>query len=87
MSGRVLVTGASGFVGAALVPALLRTGYTVRAAVRRPATASLPKGVETVAIPDLSVPIDWRPVLEGVESVVHMAGIAHVGGKLGARRL
>jgi UDP-glucose 4-epimerase len=84
VSGRVLVSGASGFIGAALVPALLRTGYTVRAAVRGPATASIPKGVETVPIPDLSEPIDWRPALEGVECVVHMAGIAHVGGKLGA---
>jgi UDP-glucose 4-epimerase len=83
VSGRVLVTGASGFVGAALVPALLRAGYVVRAAVRRPDSTSRPTRVETVSIPDLRGPIDWRPVLQGVECVVHMAGIAHVGGKLG----
>jgi nucleoside-diphosphate-sugar epimerase len=83
VSGRMLVTGASGFVGAALVPALLRTGYTVRAVVRRHTPASLPKDVETFSISDLSEPIDWRAALEGVKSVVHMAGIAHVGGKLG----
>ena len=33
---RVLVTGASGFVGQALVPAFAAAGYAVRAAVRRP---------------------------------------------------
>jgi UDP-glucose 4-epimerase len=80
----VLVTGASGFVGTALVPALLRSGNTVRATVRRPDTG-VPSGVEAISVPDLNEPIDWRPVLEGVESVVHMAGIAHVGGKLGAQ--
>ena len=28
---------------------------------------------------DLSQSIDWRPLLEGVDRVVHLAGIAHIG--------
>jgi NAD(P)-dependent dehydrogenase (short-subunit alcohol dehydrogenase family) len=49
----VLVTGASGFIGSAVVAALARDGYAVRAAVRRP-HLSLPDGVEVVQHPDLA---------------------------------
>ncbi|HTG80661.1 MAG TPA: NAD-dependent epimerase/dehydratase family protein [Geobacteraceae bacterium] len=43
--GKVLVTGATGFIGARLVKALLGKGYTVRCLVRRP-EVSLPEGIE-----------------------------------------
>ncbi|MHB1854094.1 MAG: NAD-dependent epimerase/dehydratase family protein, partial [Acidimicrobiales bacterium] len=42
----VLVTGASGFVGAAVVRSLLRRGYPVRALLRRPTAYSAPAGVQ-----------------------------------------
>ena len=72
---RVLVTGASGFIGRPMVAALLRAGYTVRAVTRR--TVSFPNSVETVTIPDLRNPIDWMPILQGVDSIIHLAGRAH----------
>ena len=73
---RVLVTGVSGFVGRPLVAELLRAGYAVRAATRRP--VSLPEVVETAIIPDLKKSIDWVPILQGIDSVIHLAGKAHV---------
>jgi nucleoside-diphosphate-sugar epimerase len=76
----VLVTGASGFIGSAVVAALARDGYTVRAAVRRPDVA-FPDGVDVVQHGDLTQPVDWRPLLDGVAQVVHLAGIAHTGGR------
>jgi len=79
VSGRVLVTGASGFVGPPLVAALLRNGYAVRAAVREPQRVSLPDEAEVVVVPDFTQPVDWAPLLNGVDAVVHLAGIAHVG--------
>ena len=79
---RILVTGASGFVGGAVVAAFVRSGRAVRAAVRRAPGASFPAGVEMVQHPEvpLAQSFDWTPYLEGVDQVVHLAGIAHTGG-------
>ena len=76
---RILVTGASGFIGSAVVAALARDGHTVRAAVRRP-HLSFPDGVDVVQHPDLAEAFDWQPLLQGVDRVVHLAGIAHTHG-------
>jgi nucleoside-diphosphate-sugar epimerase len=38
---------------------------------------SFPKAVEKVIIPDLKNSVDWAPVLQGVDVVIHMAAIAH----------
>jgi nucleoside-diphosphate-sugar epimerase len=75
---RILVTGASGFIGRPVVDALIKDGHTVRAAVRRP-QLSFPAGVEAVQHGDLAQPIDWRPLLAGIQQVIHLAGIAHIG--------
>lgn len=75
---RVLVTGATGFCGLPLVARLAAAGYEVRAAVRRAPSPPLPAGVETALHPDLAGPVDWAPLLAGVDAVVHLAGIAHV---------
>jgi UDP-glucose 4-epimerase len=75
---RILVTGASGFIGRALVPALVAAGYDVRAAVRR-APAPFAPPIETVSHGDLGDEVDWRPLLAGMGFVVHLAGIAHTG--------
>jgi nucleoside-diphosphate-sugar epimerase len=71
----VLVTGASGFIGRPLVAALLRAGYAVRAVTRR--QVSFPDSVEVAIVPDLLNPIDWNPVLRGVDIIVHLAGMAN----------
>jgi nucleoside-diphosphate-sugar epimerase len=77
---RVLVTGASGFVGRALVIALATSGHEVRAATRRRlGPFDFPAGVEIMPHADLASPIDWLPLLANVDAVVHLAGIAHVG--------
>jgi len=76
----VLVTGASGFVGRAVVAAFAQSGRAVRAAMRRPPGAPFPAGVEVIQHPDLAQSFDWTPYLAGVDQVVHLAGIAHTGG-------
>lgn len=63
---RVLVTGATGFVGRALVPILESEGHKIRAANR----ASGP------ALDDVGA--DWRPLLDRCDAVVHLAAMVHV---------
>ncbi len=77
---RILVTGASGFVGRAVVAAFAQSGHTVRAAVRRQPAERFPAGVDVAQHPDLAQSFDWSPYLDGVAQVVHLAGIAHTGG-------
>ena len=77
---RVLITGASGFIGRAAVAELVQRGYSVRAAVRRPPTPAFAPGVEVIQHPDLSHSFDWQPLLKDVDQVIHLAGIAHTRG-------
>ncbi len=79
---RILVTGATGFIGQSLVPALARQGFFVRAAARDPARVAAGPNIEPVAMPDLSGPADWSGPLEDVSHIVHLAGIAHAPGAL-----
>jgi uncharacterized protein YbjT (DUF2867 family) len=64
----VLVTGATGRVGRAVVDELLDAGVPVRALTREPATAALPTTVEVVS-GDLTVPDSLDSVLQGVGAV------------------
>jgi len=74
---KVLVTGASGFVGQVLVRRLLAAGHEVRRALRAPGPDST---TETVVVGSFSVDTDWRRALDGVDAVAHLAARAHVSG-------
>ncbi|MFF3490224.1 NAD(P)H-binding protein [Streptomyces sp. NPDC002795] len=64
----VLVTGATGRIGRAVVDELLAAGVPVRALTRRPAAADLPDGVEVMA-GDFADPATLDRALSGVRSV------------------
>ena len=75
---RILVTGASGFVGTALCRELLARGHRVRAAVRRPIPpGAVPPDLHQILIPDIAAEFDRRALVDGVDTVVHLAAIAH----------
>lgn len=73
----ILVTGASGFVGSALLRRLAADGPDVRA-VYRSARTQPPAGVQQVLVGDLGPELDWRAALESVVVVVHAAARVHV---------
>jgi nucleoside-diphosphate-sugar epimerase len=91
---KVLVTGASGFVGRAVVAALAAQGDEVRAAFRTTSDAAddgatrapFPHGVTIVRHGDLGAAVDWTALLAGVDAVVHLAGIAHAGPGIAEER-
>ncbi len=68
---RVLVTGALGFIGAALVPALEAAGYGVRGVGR--GAGSLADWRQA----DLTRPASLAGVCADCEAVIHLAGVAH----------
>jgi dihydroflavonol-4-reductase len=73
-SDRVLVTGASGFVGSAVSRSLVARGHNVRALVRPTSrTAHLAEiGVE-LAVGDVRDPVAVRAALDGVRFLFHVA--------------
>lgn len=82
MDRRVLVTGATGFIGRRVTNTLAKEGWSVRAAARDPGAILVPTSIERVAMRDLAQPADWSKLLDGVTHVVHLAGIAHAPGSL-----
>ncbi len=69
-----LVTGASGFVGSAVLRKLLERGHTVRALVRRESNrANLADLPVEVAEGDLKHPETWKNAFQGVDEVYHVA--------------
>jgi len=73
----ILVTGASGFVGSALVSRLVRDKVPVRAVFRR-ANYYPPSNVQCIQQGDMSFDTDWEAALSGVHAVVHTAARVHV---------
>lgn len=75
MSDRVLVTGATGFIGSHLVEALLEKGDRVACLVRPTSdTSSLPVSTLELRLGDIRDPASLQGAVEGIEVVYHLAG-------------
>jgi NADH dehydrogenase len=77
----ILITGATGFIGRALVRQLFASGYPVRALLRpSPRTPRLPKGVPVeVAVVSLGDMRGLSAALRDVDTIFHLAGTEHHG--------
>lgn len=72
---RILVTGATGFVGCSLIPALIEAGHEVLCAVTRQVDWLQAKQTVINKIEEQS---DWSGVLEGIDVVIHLAARVHI---------
>jgi UDP-glucose 4-epimerase len=68
------LTGATGFIGQHLLRELPKRGYRLRVLLRRP--ASVPMQTASAVIGDLARPQNMSAALEGVDAVIHSAGLA-----------
>ncbi|OWJ89273.1 NAD-dependent dehydratase [Pseudomonas sp. A46] len=75
---RVLLTGATGFVGRGLLERMSsQVDLELVAAVRKQ-TPGLPGNVASRQVSGLEADANWRAALEGVEAVIHSAARVHV---------
>ncbi len=77
----IVVLGAAGFIGSALVAHLAATGVPVRAVTRRP---SAPRsGVQFVTTPSFDGRTDWASLMTNARAVVHLASPAEAPDQQG----
>jgi nucleoside-diphosphate-sugar epimerase len=74
---RLLITGANGFIGQHLVTAFANRGHRVVVAARRPMMFG--PSVKQELIKDLAEGVDWMPLLQGIDVVIHLAALVHQG--------
>jgi uncharacterized protein YbjT (DUF2867 family) len=72
----VFVTGATGYLGRALIPALLARGHRVRALARPEGAARVPPGAEIVTA-DALVPASYAAAIAPADTLVHLIGTPH----------
>ena len=76
-SARVLITGATGFIGTAMLSRLRTKPVQICAAVRR----TLMRPFPTFEVGEINEDTDWSSALRGIDAVVHLAAYAHVTSK------
>ena len=74
---KILLTGATGFVGSSLLKELLKSGFKVSAVLREKVN-TLPELVKQYPVGNFDKDIDFSKILSGVDCVIHLAGKAHV---------
>jgi nucleoside-diphosphate-sugar epimerase len=85
---RVLVTGATGFVGCFLCRRLLSEGWDVRGTLLASENPSaLVDGVVPAAIEPLGAETRWDHVLAGIDTVIHLAARVHIMDDMSANPL
>ena len=78
MKGRILVTGASGFVGRALVARFVALQQGEVMAMTRVNPVNPVPGAAYLPVGDLALQTHWPAALDGVDTIVHAAARVHI---------
>ena len=73
---KVLITGATGFIGKALVSFLTSKKVTIRVLVRKKQPTIFSDSVQQ-RVGDLTCPADWVGLADDIDAVFHLGGYAH----------
>jgi dihydroflavonol-4-reductase len=74
---KVLVTGATGFIGSEVTRQLAAAGLRPRVMIRRPTRSSMLDHLDVEAVfGDLTVPDTLAPAVEGCDAIIHLGGRA-----------
>lgn len=82
---KVMVTGASGFVGKSLTAQLIHQGHSICAVTRSKATAI--EGAEVLMVGSIDGKTNWTAALHGVDVVIHLAARVHIMAERSANPL
>ncbi len=74
---KILLTGATGFIGKALTDELLRNNFEVIASVRNTHSSSSLR-IKTIYVGDLLASTDWTSALQNIDIVIHSAARVHI---------
>lgn len=75
---KILVTGASGFIGSNLCKTLSEYGISARGSVRNLNLISANTNIEYVSIGNINLNTNWKNILIDVDCIIHCAARVHV---------
>ena len=74
---KILVTGASGFIGKSLCETLSKSGRSVLGVVRNLNSILINKNIKYISVGDIAFKKNWKDFLVDVDVIIHCAGRAH----------
>lgn len=71
---KICVTGANGFIGQSICKTLVESNKSVRGFVRNLNPSLNSNNIEYVPVGDMSLKINWKDFLGGMDCIIHCAG-------------